>query len=805
MNVIRTCVRVALKERCKSRRSRASIAMLSLIAVVEVGHAGSLSQPARAPAFHASSAKRGPVTLEEITVTGTHIRGAPPESVPLIELTREQIAESGYPTIQDLIRSIPQNFGGLGSGTVETPQDSNTENFGFGTDVDLRGLGFDSTLVLVNGHRLAPGGVAGGFSDISLIPLDAIQRIDVLTAGASAIYGSDAVGGVVNFILNRHQKGAETTLGYGGVTRGGLRDYRASQSWGGDWGTGSGLISYEYHDETPLASRDRSFSSRPSSPSDLLPGWRQNAIFGTIRQDVRNDLVLTADALFADRNDNSTVIAAPERAGTTQYQANVGAEWTISDSWSATVSAGYGGNHTKSQTLNATGGVKSAGDAQNRLLTLDLSADGTVAELTAGPLRAAIGGQAREEKLSQGFSGIDSFIVPVNRGRTVEALFGELSVPLLGPRRTTGESGTPVLSADLAARYDHYSDFGSSLNPQIGIAWRPIDSLRVRGSWASSYAAPKLFELYGPDYAYLLNSADPQSPTGESPALVLGGANSKLKAEKSRQWTAGLDFSPESIPGLQLHTTYYRISYRERITSPPFLSVFAVLDSGSDFNAFIQRNPPASEVSELAGPPSIFFNETIYPGLGPVRSLGDVAAVVTATLQNVATTKTDGVDFAAEYSRDWSGYRPSVGMDATYVFHFRETPLAGAPGVSLLDTLYNPVNFRARAVAGLSRGSAAIGMAVNFANHYSDTSVPAVPVTIGSWTTIDVHARYQLEAGPSVPSILRNLEFALNCTNCADRDPPRVDTPLDALHRGYDPTNANPLGRFVSLTLTSRW
>src|SRR6185312_10051286 len=113
-----------------------------------------------------------------------------------------------------------------------------------GTGVNLRGLGNAATLVLVNGHRVAPGNTAGNFVDISMIPLYAVERIEVVTVGASAVYGADAVGGVVNIILGRNLDGAETRARYGSVTSGSTTERQVGQTLGHGWDTGTVQLIY---------------------------------------------------------------------------------------------------------------------------------------------------------------------------------------------------------------------------------------------------------------------------------------------------------------------------------------------------------------------------------------------------------------------------------------------------------------------------------------------------------------------------------------------------------------------------------
>ena len=156
---------------------------------------------------------------EEIVVTGSRIRGAAPVGANLVTIDRNDIEESGRSTVQDVLGLVSQNFTG---GTFETTQQGGPEhnaNRSFSSSINLRGLGPGSTLSLVNGRRVAPAGL-GHFVDVSTIPLAAVERVEVLADGASAAYGSDAVGGVVNFILRGDFEGAETSLRFGSDGRG---------------------------------------------------------------------------------------------------------------------------------------------------------------------------------------------------------------------------------------------------------------------------------------------------------------------------------------------------------------------------------------------------------------------------------------------------------------------------------------------------------------------------------------------------------------------------------------------------------
>lgn len=148
---------------------------------------------------------------EPIVVVGTLIRDAAPTS-PVISIDRDDIDQNGYATVQEAIAKTPQNFGG----TTASTRGVTGGNIGASNQIDIRGLGSEATLTLVNGRRLAgAAGDQGRAVDISAIPLAAVERIDILTDGASALYGSDAIGGVVNLVLRDDYEGAEIAAQYG--------------------------------------------------------------------------------------------------------------------------------------------------------------------------------------------------------------------------------------------------------------------------------------------------------------------------------------------------------------------------------------------------------------------------------------------------------------------------------------------------------------------------------------------------------------------------------------------------------------
>ena len=145
--------------------------------------------------------------LGEIVVTGSRIRSANLESTtPVTQVTAADVVTQGVTRIEDLVNQLPQAF---------AAQNVTVANGATGTaTLNLRGLGSPRTLVLVDGRRMPYGGVTNSAADINQIPTQMIERVDILTGGASAVYGSDAVAGVVNFIMKKDFEGVEVTSQY---------------------------------------------------------------------------------------------------------------------------------------------------------------------------------------------------------------------------------------------------------------------------------------------------------------------------------------------------------------------------------------------------------------------------------------------------------------------------------------------------------------------------------------------------------------------------------------------------------------
>jgi iron complex outermembrane recepter protein len=225
--------------------------------------------PAAAPATPAAAPAEEPVGEEEVVVTGSRIRGTPENAaLPVDVIGKEELTKRGSPSTLELIKSLP---------VVTSIQGETNQFSGFAQgipgvgSINLRGLGPQRTLVLLNGKRLpqTPTPQATGV-DTNMIPSAAIGRVEVLKDGAAAVYGSDAIGGVVNFITKRNFEGWTASADYRYI-KGSSGDYTGSVAYGKVWDNGNIFLSagLQHRSELSMLERDWAFLPPNVNPS----GW----------------------------------------------------------------------------------------------------------------------------------------------------------------------------------------------------------------------------------------------------------------------------------------------------------------------------------------------------------------------------------------------------------------------------------------------------------------------------------------------------------------------------------------------------
>jgi len=212
--------------------------------------------------------------IERIKVTGSHIKRTDMEGPsPVTSLSSEDIANAGVTDLIGLFTKLPA----AGQGTFSTQGNSSDGTANGGSSVSLRGLGADSTLILVNGRRISVSPFANeidtAFVDINNIPISAIKRVDILKDGASATYGSDAIAGVINIILKDDYDGLEISTKIGDTADGGGKESNTSLLFGSSSDKASHTFVVDYFDREEILGADRYYTSsanqtalRPNDP-----------------------------------------------------------------------------------------------------------------------------------------------------------------------------------------------------------------------------------------------------------------------------------------------------------------------------------------------------------------------------------------------------------------------------------------------------------------------------------------------------------------------------------------------------------
>ena len=246
-----------------------------LLAVVACARAVAASDAATVPQDAGSgalSAGEPQQALETVVVTGSRIpRTAIQGPAPVVTITADDIKNNGFATVAEVMSSLTQNLGSLDNNQA-------TDGFSPGAQaVDLRGLGPNHTLVLVNGRRIAdyPQSYGGNsnFTDISNIPTSLIDRIEILSGSASAVYGSDAISGVINFILKKKVDGTTIDFRAGDTEHGGGDSQRLTLTTGYSNDRFDSVFGVELFNQQPLWAYQRNFTNSrldsPADPSDI--------------------------------------------------------------------------------------------------------------------------------------------------------------------------------------------------------------------------------------------------------------------------------------------------------------------------------------------------------------------------------------------------------------------------------------------------------------------------------------------------------------------------------------------------------
>lgn len=827
----------------------------------------------------------------EIVVTGTSIRGVPPTGSGLISVSREDAKLIGAASTPELLATIPQ----LNSFNT-APR---TSNGGLGSFAPgLRGLPASATLPLMNGHRLISGSTQQTNPDYPFLPELAIERVEIVADGASAIYGSDAVAGVINFITRKRVPGLETNVRYGFAD-----DYHAFNAggiFGHEWGNGSFVAAYQYSENSNITGADRKYRSRDfrgaggvdtrsavcpdanvnlftgtiyaapdlapglntcdaGGPIDLVPENRTHGVFVSAQQELSSNITLWGDLLYSDRKDivqaalpgqtfvqltadNPFFQAPPGTGALFEFvdfrpdnlvgadhfdqtfsvrtgNATAGIDFKLPGDFKVSLYGTYNWarNDTFQPGINTTALAAAAAgtttataldpfgtgtnpavvaaildnptDFTNRQRTRigAMKLDGPLATLPGGEIKIAAGAEYRRETYMQrGSSGGVGF--PEDLKRSVKSVYGELFVPIVGEGNASPLLNSLTLS--LSGRYDHYSDFGSTTNPKVGITWEPVEGLNIHGSYGRSFRAPGLRDLGSTVGSYYAAAAlvdafgarDPLRGAAQVDTILLFGGNQDLKPEKARTFSLGADFRPRFAPGFSAGVTFYDIKYNDVIGTPSGLG--ALIFTDPTFAPLVTRDPASEQVSAaIENTVPFFYTFSAMPTIGNLLDLRQ---------GNFGVRKTNGIDFDVNY-RHTAGFGIIFGgIAGNYILKYR-TQLSPTSAVSNSLEAGIP-RTTLRTTIGLIAGPVTVA---NFVNHRSGITGSFTTPTGSSlykskgYTTVDLRLSVKLLDA----SFAKGTELSFQINDLFNATPPYFPG-TDGIGGSY-----NAIGRYAAMSL----
>ena len=843
------------------------------------------------------------IKLDRIEVTGSNIRRTDIETaLPVQVITREDIDRSGVTNTADLMGLVSANLIGA---TNATSIGSNDLAPGRAT-ANLRGLGEGSTLVLINGRRSANYAFSGGAVDLNSIPLAVVDRVEILKDGASAIYGADAMAGVVNVILRKDFTGAEASYYGAGTQHGGGNHQQATASLGfGNLATDryNVFATVDWQKDNALAATARPFSRTayipdegvnrlslntfpanlladntlvnptralgcmppgsipygPTSPRcgfdyasiiDILPPVEHLGVFVGGTWQVNADNQLFAQYLYARTSMSLRIAPTPASmqasnfgepvlypAGGPYYPTAFAAANGISGDlnlfyrtvllgprvddvvteahlliagaqgnthgWDYNLAFIYSRNDASDALASgyvsdsglraamATGlinpfgpsGAEGAALLDGTQVHTQRHATGTtssieakmskdVAALPAGPLALAVGFEARRESLDDVLGkefesgdiigeGTDQY--SRSASRNLGAIFAEFNVPIV-----------KNLEAQLAVRYDHYSDFGSTVNPKVALRWQPVPELLLRSSWGTGFRPPTLYDLYTPlSHTFTDTISDPlRCPVTGLPTdcdvnfRFYYGGNPSLQPEKSNQFNVGAIFAP--VPAFSLEVDYWKIDKTATIGS---LDPSTILGDTDRFAANIIRGPV----------------DPAYPGVpGPIDH-------VLGWQQNLGGLKTSGVDVDMRLRTQVTAYgKLDFAISGTYIIDWQQQ-LDGVNWISGVGRIVPSFavgavpRWRHYATLNWTLGPWGATLAQNFSGSYIDVypNPAGDPRSVGAYELWNLQGTY---------SGLRNVTLTAGIKNLFDRAPP-FSNQDGWMQTGYNPLYSDPLGR----------
>lgn len=816
---------------------------------------------------------------QRVEITGSAIKRVDAEGPAPVEIvTRTQIERTGATTVAELVKNIAAlDIDDQGELTANSPSGSGASN------LQIRGLSERNLLVLLNGRRLpvnalTDGSGAGAAVDVNNIPLSAIERVEILKDGGSALYGSDAVAGVINFITRKNYNGVEVRAGYGQSSRSDAKEKTAGVAFGfGDYDkSGFNLFgAFDMVKRDPIMRADREISRSADwrrydgvtdgrsgfSPNGNILNETETAVVGQVvpcaAADLRgttcrfdfNKTVLTAingadrwssmlvgnlklgntraftEIVYSESKDLFQSQPAPgnytDQLGrsvngrfmqvgprTTNRKSSLlstvaGLEGTFGNyDWDVALGQGVSkvsnndsnylddtlfnaaiaaGKLDPTSTTNSTAEldkVRLSPTREGRSVVkfLNGKVTGPLMDLPGGSLSFAVGGNLSKETLrdtpdiNQQNGNVFGSIAqaPVDAKRDLSAVFAELSIPV-----------TKSIEAQVAVRFDRYSgaeglvngtringEGASRTSPKVAVKYRPIDAVMLRASYAESFLAPSLKQMFGgqDEGAESTSDKDILCPAFGVPDVACDnfayknrtGSNPKLKPETGKTLNFGVVLEP--VREVSLGIDIWRITKTNEVGQP---TVETAVTNGN-----YQR---------IDGEWVVFTNN-----------------------QNIAGTKSSGIDVDLRLRLGETPLgRVTVRNAATYYNEIKNQTETGDPYTELVGTFLNP-RWRNTLTVNLDNGPWASTLAVRSTAGMKDTTQGFGTAAYAAAREINPHEEFDISVQYTG---IKNLSLSGAIKNLFDRMPPYSQRgTLNQYGSMGFPWIYSPRGRFFQLS-----
>lgn len=451
---------------------------------------------------------------------------------------------------------------------------------------------------------------------------------------------------------------------------------------------------------------------------------------------------------------------------------------------------------------------ENAGEAVDDIVNPRAILDGALFDLPGGKVRAAVG----IESLSDDFSlrsgsfvrgGLNS-LPYTSYSRNVKSVFGEIQIPLFGT-----DNAMPMfraLNIGLSARYDHYSDFGNTFNPKVGLTWKPIGWVTLRGNWGKSFNAPTPLDQLGSlnttigsqTFFYVVPPGSTAPTAGASAVVNLAGSAPNLKPQTAKEWSVGGEIAPPFLSGLRASLSYYYIDYRGALAKPP---IFNAAQLFTNFPQFVVLGPKTGPLIPGAntGPVPISVLQAyaaqatnpsaiaslLQPGGLPVYELLDFRTY------NLGNTKLSGLDFDVSYRRDTGFGSVDARVAGNVQLTHRTQVSALAP---FTDDLANGISTLSLvAQLGTNIGNLRAMATLNHTGGYAVVRAANLPQDrVGAFNVVSLFFQYNVHG----TGLLEDLAFTLNVNNVLNQNPPVYKLTGGGIGSQPGFANGATLGRF---------